>query len=177
MSTGCCTSVGKWNSNKKVYKKISKINNGQKCQRDISPKVYSGHPASEEMLNIANHYRKQIEHKYISSHTPIRIVTINNNKQGIPGWRSGLAPAFGPGRDPGDPGSNPTSGSRCMEPASPSACVFDSLCLSLCVKIINKKINKKNNNKQKDPKPKYHKLMCVGEDLEKSEPWQMLVKK
>ena len=37
---------------------------------------------------------------------------------GIPGWRSGLAPAFGPGRDPGDPGSNPTSGSRCMEPAS-----------------------------------------------------------
>ncbi|CAD7670673.1 unnamed protein product [Nyctereutes procyonoides] len=39
---------------------------------------------------------------------------------GIPGWRSGLAPAFGPGRDPGDPGSNPTSDSRCMEPASPS---------------------------------------------------------
>ena len=60
MSTGCCTSVGKWNSNKKVYKKISKINNGQKCQRDISPKVYSGHPASEEMLNCTNHYRKQI---------------------------------------------------------------------------------------------------------------------
>ena len=26
---------------------------------------------------------------------------------GIPGWRSGLAPAFGPGRDPGDPGSIP----------------------------------------------------------------------
>ena len=26
---------------------------------------------------------------------------------GIPGWRSSLAPAFGPGRDPGDPGSNP----------------------------------------------------------------------
>ena len=50
--------------------------------------------------------------------------------QGIPGWRSGLVPAFGPGRDPGDPGSNPTSGSRCMEPASPSACVSASL--SLC---------------------------------------------
>ena len=49
---------------------------------------------------------------------------------GIPGWRSGLAPAFGPGRDPGDPGSNPTSGSWCMEPASPSACVSASL--SLC---------------------------------------------
>ena len=37
----------------------------------------------------------------------------------IPGWHSGLAPAFGPGRDPGDPGSNPMSGSQCMEPASP----------------------------------------------------------
>ena len=49
---------------------------------------------------------------------------------GIPGWRSGLAPTFGPGRDPGDPGSNPTSGSRCMEPAAPSACVSASL--SLC---------------------------------------------
>ena len=57
-------------------------------------------------------------------------------KLGIPGWRSGLAPAFGPGRDPGDPGSNPTSGSRCMEPDSPSACVSASL--SLSVTIINK---------------------------------------
>ena len=51
--------------------------------------------------------------------------------RGIPGWRRGLAPAFGPGRDPGDPGSNPTSGSRCIEPASPSACVSASLSLSL----------------------------------------------
>ena len=50
---------------------------------------------------------------------------------GIPGWRSGLVPAFGPGRDPGDSGSNPTSGSRCMEPASLSAYVSDSLSLSL----------------------------------------------
>ena len=49
---------------------------------------------------------------------------------GIPGWCSGLAPAFGPGCDPGDPGSNPASGSRCMELASPSAYVFASL--SLC---------------------------------------------
>ncbi|XP_077747968.1 intraflagellar transport protein 25 homolog isoform X1 [Canis aureus] len=52
-------------------------------------------------------------------------------RAGIPGWRSGLAPAFGPGRDPGDPGSNPTSGCRCMEPAPPSACVSASLSLSL----------------------------------------------
>ena len=57
---------------------------------------------------------------------------LGDKKEGeeIPGWRSGLAPAFGPGRDPGDPGSNPTSGCRCMEPASPSACVSASLSLS-----------------------------------------------
>ena len=61
---------------------------------------------------------------------------IKESHSGIPGWRSGLAPAFGPGRDPGDPGSNPTSGSQCMEPASPSAYVSASL--SLRVTIINK---------------------------------------
>ena len=61
--------------------------------------------------------------------------TIKMAIKGIPGWRSGLAPAFGPGCDPGDPGLNPTSGSWCMEPASPSACVSASLSfsLSLCL--------------------------------------------
>ena len=54
----------------------------------------------------------------------------------IPGWRSGLAPALGPGRDAGDPGLNLTLGSRCMEHASPSACVSASL--SISVTIINK---------------------------------------
>ncbi|CAD7669432.1 unnamed protein product [Nyctereutes procyonoides] len=54
------------------------------------------------------------------------------SRKGIPGWRSGLAPDFSPGRDPGDPGSNPTSRSRCMEPASPSACVSASLSLCVC---------------------------------------------
>ena len=33
--------------------------------------------------------------------------------RGIPGWLSGLAPAFGPGCDPGVLGSNPTSSSLC----------------------------------------------------------------
>ncbi|CAD7675538.1 unnamed protein product [Nyctereutes procyonoides] len=37
--------------------------------------------------------------------------------------QSGTSPAARAGRNPGDPGSNPTSGSRCMEPASPSACL------------------------------------------------------
>ncbi|CAD7676584.1 unnamed protein product [Nyctereutes procyonoides] len=51
------------------------------------------------------------------------IMLADKHAMGIPGWRSGLTPAFGPGRDSGDPGSNPTSGSWCMEPASPSALI------------------------------------------------------
>ena len=62
---------------------------------------------------------------------PLLVGTYKKSFLGIPGWLSGLAPAFGPGRDPGVPGSNPTSGSRCMEPASPSACVSTSLSPSL----------------------------------------------
>ena len=58
-------------------------------------------------------------------------VRVRKLEEGIPGWRSGLAPAFGPGCDPGDPGSSPTSGSRGMEPASPSACLSLSVSLSL----------------------------------------------
>ena len=45
---------------------------------------------------------------------------------GIPGWRSGLAPAFGPGRILETRDRIPRQ-APCMEPASPSACV----CLSL----------------------------------------------
>ena len=41
---------------------------------------------------------------------------------GQPGWLSGLVAAFNPGRDPGDLGLSPTSGSL-HEPASPSAAV------------------------------------------------------
>ena len=36
--------------------------------------------------------------------TPKEKLSIKNTLKGIPGWRSGLAPAFGPGRDPGDRG-------------------------------------------------------------------------
>ena len=48
-----------------------------------------------------------------------------------PGWLSGLVPAFGPGHDPGVPGSSPTSGS-CREPASP---LLMSLPLSLSLSL------------------------------------------
>ena len=70
------------------------------------------------------------------------LALIIRDKLGIPGWRSGLAPAFGPGHDPVDPGSNPTSGSRCMEPASPSAYVSASLSLSLSLSLSVTIINK-----------------------------------
>ena len=64
-----------------------------------------------------------------NKHEIIGNTEVKNLVCGIPGWRSGSVPAFGPGRDPGDPGSNPTSGSRCVEPASPSAYVSASLCV------------------------------------------------
>ena len=55
---------------------------------------------------------------------------------GIPGWLSGLAPAFGPGRDPGDPGLSPTSGSR------HGACFSLCLCLCLSLSLYHEQINK-----------------------------------
>ena len=57
----------------------------------------------------------------------IHVVTFKNQSLGIPGWLSGLAPVFGPERDPGAPGSSPTSGSR------HGACL--SLCLCLCLSL------------------------------------------
>ena len=51
-----------------------------------------------------------------------------------------MAPAFGPGRDPGDLGSNPPLGSRCMEPASPTACVSASLSVTIIKKFLKKKL-------------------------------------
>ena len=55
---------------------------------------------------------------------------LNEMQSGIPGWLSGLVPAFGPGCAPGVPGSSPTSGSL-HGAASPPACVSASL--PLCV--------------------------------------------
>ena len=58
----------------------------------------------------------------------------NGGEQGIPGWLSSLAPAFGPGRDLWilESQDRVPHQAPCMEPASPSACVSASfsLCLS-----------------------------------------------
>ena len=48
------------------------------------------------------------------------------SSRGVPGWLRGLAPAFGPGLDPGAPGSSPRRAPG-MEPAAPSAGVSASL--------------------------------------------------
>ena len=55
---------------------------------------------------------------------------LDKRMTGIPGWLSGLVPAFGPGHDPGVPGSSPASGSL------HGACFC--LCLCVCVSWINK---------------------------------------
>ena len=52
-------------------------------------------------------------------------------EEGIPGWLSGLGPAFGPGCDPGIPGSSPTSGS--LRGACFSLLLGLCLSLSLCL--------------------------------------------
>ena len=53
-----------------------------------------------------------------------------NNELGTPGWLSSWAAAFGSGRDPPVPESVPRP-APCTEPASPSAYLSASLCMSL----------------------------------------------
>ena len=59
---------------------------------------------------------------------------------GIPGWRSGLAPAFGPGRDPGDRDPIPRRAPGAWSLLLPLP-VSLPLSLSLSVTIINKEKN------------------------------------
>ena len=66
------------------------------------------------------------------------ILLFKNHLTGIPGWLSGLAPAFGPGHDPGVPGSSPTSHIGLLAwslllPLPVSLPFSLSLSLSLCV--------------------------------------------
>ena len=68
--------------------------------------------------------------KIQSSYHCVPALTIMFYVMGIPGWLSGLAPAFSPGHDPGVLGSRLCQ-APCMEPASPSVC----LCLSLSLSV------------------------------------------
>ena len=90
-------------------------------------------------MYICTHIETKIMKQYSSLPCMLKCISIRSHfKICLPASRVAqqFSAAFSPGRDPGDRGSNPTSGSRCMDPASPSACVSASL--SLCVTIIKK---------------------------------------
>ena len=59
----------------------------------------------------------------------------------IPGWLSGLGPAFSPGCNPRVPGSSPASGS--LHGACFSLCLCPCLSFNLCLSRINKVFKKK----------------------------------
>ena len=86
-------------------------------------RAFSFHGVGRKKINEADvHVDFCLKHPGIKTLRKLKVQKIKillKTPPGIPGWRSGLAPACGPGRDPGDPGSNPTSGSRCREPAFP----------------------------------------------------------
>ena len=63
------------------------------------------------------------------------LISLRLSFPGIPGWLSGLVPAFGTGHHPGVPGLSPVSGSLCGACFS-SVCVSTSL--SLSVSLMNK---------------------------------------
>uniref|UniRef100_A0A8C0NGF3 Integrin subunit alpha V n=1 Tax=Canis lupus familiaris TaxID=9615 RepID=A0A8C0NGF3_CANLF len=68
-------------------------------------------------------------------HTLVSATSTTILKFGMPGWLSSWAPAFGPGRDPGVPGSSPTSG---LPAWSLLFLLPVSLPLSACLLQINK---------------------------------------
>ena len=77
------------------------------------------HPSAHSNISEKAHMRivaTNTSGKKLSANTvPQLLIYASPSKllpEGIPGWLSSLAPAFGPGRDPGVPGSSPTSGSR-----------------------------------------------------------------
>ena len=78
-----------------------------------------------QVRNYNQVYRKYIKNKECIVIHNSDIEQLIKNDMGIPGWLSSLAPAFGPGRNPGVPESSPTLG-------SPHGACF-SLCLSLSV--------------------------------------------
>ena len=66
-----------------------------------------------------------------------KIFRIEIKFAGQPGWLSGLAPPSAQGVIPGLQDRVPRQ-DPCVEPASLSACVSASLCLSLSVSLMNK---------------------------------------
>ena len=67
------------------------------------------------------HAQGYMETVYFPQFCSEPVTALKNTKHGIPGWLSGLAPAFCPGCDPGVPEWSPTSGS------------LHEACFSLCL--------------------------------------------
>ena len=97
----------------------------QEIKEELKRFIETNENEDTTVQNLWDAAKAVLRGKYIAIQASIQKL-----ERGIPGWRSGLAPAFGPGRDPGDPGSNPTSGSL------HGAC-FSLLCASLSVSITN----------------------------------------
>ena len=87
---------------------------GPWSQQAGSQKLYSSNYVKPHQWNTAANLWKHF-----------RVFCLFKRERGAPGWLSGGAPAFGPGRDPGVLGSSPASG-------FPQGACF-SLCLCLCL--------------------------------------------
>ena len=63
-------------------------------------------PQAAHSLQVGSSSSILLSYGDLSSNQPSRTVPLVPEKLGleIPGWLSSLVPAFGPGRDPGDPG-------------------------------------------------------------------------
>ena len=82
------------------------------------------------MLNL--NLKKLEKEQQIKPTTAEEIIKI---RAGAPGWHSGWASAFGPGRDPGVMGSSPSSGSSAMSLLLPLPLPLLVFPLSLAVSI------------------------------------------
>ena len=71
---------------------------GSRCMEPASPSAYVSAFLSLSLSLCVTIIKK----KLMSSSQRLSLDTVFKAALGIPGWHSGLAPAFGPGRDPGN---------------------------------------------------------------------------
>ena len=91
-----------------LYKEREKVRKNQSEMKNSVKNILDGiNSRLEEAEQISNLKDRIMESNQAEQDRKEK----NNKKMGIPGWLSGLVPAFSPGRDPGGPGSSPTLGS------------------------------------------------------------------